>query len=181
MKRMAFCCFLLVLTGALFGCVRMAAQDGQAYQVYYLRAEDAMDQGDVLVPEARILSPETDPVEGLLSCLLEGPEEEGMTSPLPSGTAVKSWSLENGLLIVDFSERYSALSGIALTLADYSIVKTMTQLEQVDAVEIRADGDAIFYRDHQSLTESDVWSAEAEEEPEDLPESDGKAENPVDA
>ena len=169
MRRAAFCCLLLLLSGALFGCVRMAVQDGDVYQVYFLCEEENMGLGDVLVPESRILAPGTEPVSGLLDCLLEGPEEEGLSSALPGGVTIKSWNLEDGLLTIDFSARYSTLSGISLSLADYSIVKTMTQLEQVDAVEIKADGNAIFYRDHQSLTESDVWNGETETPAEEPP------------
>ena len=160
MRRFVFCCFLLMLSAALFGCVRMSAREGEAYPVYFLRSEDSMGLGDVLMPEPRVIPPDMDVIDGLLNCLLEGPEEEELTSSLPSGVTVKSWSLEDGLLIIDFSARYATLSGISLSLADYSIVKTMTQLEQVDAVEIKADGDAIFYRNHQSLTADDIWDGD---------------------
>ena len=50
--------------------------------------------------------------------------------------SLRSWTLNNGLLTVDFSSTYGTLSGIDLTLADYSVVLTLTQLEEVETVMI---------------------------------------------
>ena len=95
-------------------------------------------------------------VEGLLNSLLSGPSEEGLLRTIPDGVTLRGWTLENGLLTVDFSSRYGSLSGIALTLADYSVVLTLTQLDTVDTVMITAEGDLLSYRDHQRLTAADV-------------------------
>ena len=92
--------------------------------------------------------------------LLEGPESEELTSPFPAGVTLRGWELKDGVVTVDFSARYAALSGVALTLADYSVVDTLCQLETVDAVEITADGDRLTYRDHQRMTASDAWTLE---------------------
>ena len=58
----------------------------------------------------------------------------------------------------------STLSGIDLILADYSIVLTLTQLEEVEAVMITVEGQVISYRDHQRLTPEDVRSAVLQDE-----------------
>ena len=164
---------LLILAGLTLlsaaGCVR-AGREGPAFSVYYLSEE--VDRDLVLTPEERTLPEGTDPVDGLLALLLEGPESEELTSPIPSGVVLRGWELEDGVLTVDFSARYAALSGVALTLADYSVVDTLCQLEYVDAVEITADGDYLTYRDHQRMTAEDAWSLEepdesGEETPED--------------
>ena len=150
--------WLLLLSAA--GCVR-AGREGPAYEVYYLSEE--LDRDLALAPEERTLPEGMDPVEGLLTLLLEGPESEELTSPIPAGVTLRSWTLEDGVLTVDFSARYAALSGIALTLADYSVVNTLCQLPEVEAVEITADGDYLTYRDHQRLTARDTWSLEEED------------------
>ena len=49
------------------------------------------------------------------------------------------------------SEAYSGLSDISLTLADYSIVLTLAQLEEVVSVEIQAPAYFANYRSHQIL------------------------------
>lgn len=155
---LALACLTLL---AAAGCVR-AAREGPAYSVYYLSEE--VDRDLALVAEERRLPEGTDPVEGLLAALLEGPESEELISPLPTGVTLRGWKLEEGVLTVDFSARYAVLSGVALTLADYSVAATLCQLEGVEAVEITADGDYLTYRDHQRLTPADTWTVETEEE-----------------
>lgn len=149
---------LFLLTAA--GCVQ-ATVEGTVYQVYFLSEEVERDLA--LVPEGRTLPEGEDPIEALLDILLEGPESEELTSPFPAGVTLRGWTLEDGVVTVDFSARYAALSGVALTLADYSVVDTLCQLETVDAVEITADGDRLTYRDHQRMTASDTWTLEEAE------------------
>lgn len=157
---------LILLTAT--GCVR-ATQEEPGYPVYFLPQE--MRQGQALVSESRILPKDADPIEDLLTCLLEGPESEDLTAAIPTGVTLKEWHIRNGLLTVDFSGRYGSLSGIALTLADYSVVRTLTQLDQVDSVEITADGEFLSYRDHQRMTAADTWSGQDPPEEETEPET----------
>jgi germination protein M len=51
--------------------------------------------------------------------------------------------LENGKLSLDLSGEYATLSGVQLTIANYCIALTMTQLDQVNAVSITADGESM--------------------------------------
>ncbi len=167
MRRLLLLALTCLILFSAAGCVR-AGREGPVDSVYYLSEEVERDL--VLTPEERTLPEGTDPVEGLLTLLLEGPESEELTSPIPAGVTLRSWQLEDGVLSVDFSARYAAMSGVALTLADYSVVCTLCQLEGVDAVEITADGDYLSYRDHQRMTAEDAWSLEepaGEEGPED--------------
>ena len=51
------------------------------------------------------------------------------------------WDEERpGVFLVNLSEQYGALADISLSLADYSIVLTLSQVEGVEAVEITAGG-----------------------------------------
>lgn len=150
----------LLLTLGLTGCLEQ--EQGTAYAVYYLnRAEGAEN---ALASEKRTLPQDTQPVEGLLQLLLTEPQSEVLEKAIPDGVRVRKWSIHNGLLTVDFSSAYASLSGIDLTLADYSVVLTLTQLEEVDTVMITADGEMLAYRDHQRLTAEDAWSALSPEE-----------------
>jgi hypothetical protein len=54
------------------------------------------------------------------------------------------------------SEQYSDLTDISLTLADYCIVLTLTQLEGVESVEIVSTSYSASYRSHQILTAEEV-------------------------
>ena len=92
--------------------------------------------------------------EALLSALLAGPEQAGLVSPFPRGVAMQQWSWDEerpGVLLVDLSEQYGALADVSLSLADYSIVLTLSQVEGVEEVEITAGGRKVSYRSHQLL------------------------------
>lgn len=147
-----YLCLMLPLL-FLTACGVTKGQEG-AYQVYYRTQEGV----SALAAEARCLPAGcSDPVEGLLALLLAGPEGEDLERAIPNSVTLRSTSLENGLLTVDFSSRYASLSGIDLTLADYSIVQTLSQVEGVEAVMITAEGEPIPYRDHQRLTAAEAW------------------------
>ena len=151
MRRRLLPLLLLALL-LLPGCTGQSPEE-TGYDVYFLSksgGEAALDA------EVRTLQPEEDPVEGLLGLLLAGPEGENLRRTIPEGVTLRSWTLENGLLTVDLSGRYGSLSGVALTLADYSVVLTLTQVEGVEAVTVTAEGEQIPYRDHQRLTARDV-------------------------
>lgn len=147
------------LFGALALLLLAACRGGQgaerSYPVYFRTLEGE----EALAAELRTLPPGTDPARGLLDCLLEGPETEGLKRTIPTAVSVRAFALESGVLEVDFSSRYASLSGIDLTLADYSVVRTLSQLEEVETVVITVDGQFLPYRDHQHLTVADAWFA----------------------
>lgn len=145
---------VLLLTLGLSGCLEQ--EQGTVYDVYY--RNQAEGEENALAAEKRTLPQDTEPVEGLLQLLLDEPQSEDLEKAIPEGVRVRKWSIHNGLLTVDFSSAYASLSGINLTLADYSVVLTLTQLEEVDTVMITADGEMLAYRDHQRLTAEDAWS-----------------------
>ncbi|WP_251317088.1 GerMN domain-containing protein [Flintibacter muris] len=106
--------------------------------------------------------------EELLAALLAGPTQDGLTSPFPRGVTLQRcrWDEERpGILLVDLSEQYGALADISLTLADYSIVLTLSQLQGVEGIEITAGGRQVSYRSHQQLSseEAVLWDELAEE------------------
>ena len=106
-------------------------------------------------------------IPSLLSALLAGPplEETGLVAAIPSGTRVLSWSLDNRVIDLELSAAYAKLVGIDLTLADYCITLTLTQLPGVDGVRITANGGGQSYRDRQALYPEDVLFSGAEEVP----------------
>ena len=106
--------------------------------------------------------------EALLAALLAGPTQEGLASPFPRGVALRrcAWDEERpGVLLVDLSEQYGALADVSLSLADYSIVLTLSQAEGVESVEITAGGRRVSYRSHQTLSaqEALLWDETAVE------------------
>ena len=57
---------------------------------------------------------------------------------------------------MDLSSRYRLLSGVALSLADYAITLTLTQLPEISVVNITVRGQQLAYRDRQNFTAGDV-------------------------
>ena len=70
-------------------------------------------------------------VEELVAALLAGPTQEGLVSPFP--------------------QQYGGLADVSLTLADYCLVLTLSQIEGVDTVQIQSAGHTYHSRSHQTL------------------------------
>lgn len=100
--------------------------------------------------------------EALLAALLNGPTQEGLYTPFPKGVALRQCDWDEarpGVLLVNLSEQYEALADISLTLADYCIVLTLSQVEGVETIEITTEGRHVSYRSHQLLAseEAVLW------------------------
>ncbi len=99
---------------------------------------------------------------GLMHALLAGPTDETLTSPFPKGLVLETWNWDQkhlGNLQLRLSEQYSGLTDISLTLADYCIVLTMSQIPNVETVEILSGGYSATYRSHPLLRpeEAVLW------------------------
>ena len=132
-------------------------EEQEGLQLYFLTGGDEL-HGPALGSES-FLGPANPGPEELVLALLRGPGDENLESPFPAGVTLQSveWDeTQPGNLRVYLSEQYSSLSDISLTLADYSIVLTLSQLEEVESVVILADGHAIRYRSHQRLRADEV-------------------------
>ena len=139
----------LALTVFCAGCMPGAAKDGPAEgeaAVWFLAGENGTE-GAALAPEFRPLSQEGAEGEALLKLLFTGPEELGLSSPFPQGTALKGFRLDGDLALVDLSEAYGGLSGVDLTLADGCITLTLCQLPGVDRVYLTVEGSPRPFRD----------------------------------
>ncbi|NLF34378.1 MAG: GerMN domain-containing protein [Clostridiales bacterium] len=148
---------------ALFVCLLTACQAGHSgslpssgeVQVYFA-VWDAATAQLAVGAERRTLPGGTAPVEALADLLLEGPFSDTLASPIPADVILRDWSLREGILRLNFSEQYGGLSGIDLTIADYCITLTMSQLPGVSTILISVEGKLIPFRHHQSLLASDV-------------------------
>ncbi|MDD6746267.1 MAG: GerMN domain-containing protein [Bacteroidales bacterium] len=165
MKRKWMLLFLAlcVLTAGLAGCGGRAPEKQGEY-VLYFAAGSGEKHGPALRTEnyTGSLSGEggtvPTPAE-LVRALLAGPAAEDLRSPFPKGITMNRCEFDPdhpGHLKVSLSERYGELTDISLTLADYAIVLTLSQLENVESVEIISGGYAASYRSHQVLTASEA-------------------------
>lgn len=79
--------------------------------------------------------------------LLSGPQDEELSSIIPEGTQLRSVQMEDGVCVVDFSSEF--ISGMPVNeesqlLVIYSIVDTLGNLEPVEAVRFRVEGEDLL-------------------------------------
>ena len=153
----------LLLAAALLtsGCAYAALTGPNTYDLYFREADlEAAVGNDALQPvPIQLKGDRKDPEElaaALLERLLEGPVEESLRSTIPQGTTLLGVTVDQGQATVDLSAAYGTLSGVALTLADYAITFTLTQLEEVSAVKITVAGQELAYREEQVFHARDV-------------------------
>ena len=152
---------LLCAAALLSGCARGGeSQQGTAYSLYFLEADlESVPGGDALRAETVYLEEDlgtTALAEALVERLLEGPSDATLENPIPAGTSLLSLELNGAYAKVDLSSNYRSLSGVAVTLADYAITLTLTQLPQIAIVSITVRGQDLAYRDTQTFTARDV-------------------------
>ena len=152
MKRTVQILLILALAVLCASCEGAETKSGQSPVLYFL-AGSRTGHGPALDTEPYGGGDSPDPGD-LMLALLNGPYKEGLTSPFPKGVSLQSWdwdSKREGNLRVRLSEQYGGLADISLTLADYCIVLTLSQVEGVESVEINSAGYASNYRSHPLL------------------------------
>lgn len=103
---------------------------------------------DELVPEGRLVDVKlllNEPYKTLMQFLIDGPKNEKLEKLIPNGTVLNKVELKNDILYVDLSKEFienheGGEQKESNTI--YSIVNTMTQLTEVNAVKILIDGEA---------------------------------------
>ena len=145
--RRVLCALCLTAALALSGCGPSGGDSG----VLLYFCTDAQTHHGPAIQSQPYTGPSGPGVEELVNALLAGPTQDGLTSPFPQGLSLQSWDLEDGLLTSNFSEQYGGLADISLTLADYCLVLTLSQVEGVDTVQIQSAGHTYHSRSHQTL------------------------------
>ena len=149
----------LLAFAACAGSVQEDEENG--YALYFLSDLDTSGGGDAIAASSLRFTPDEamsteDCVRALMELLLAGPDEATLHSPIPEGTALRSLSVSGRRARVDLSAPYARLSGIDLSLADYCITLTLSQLPNVNAVSITANGSELPYRKTQVLLSADT-------------------------
>ena len=160
MKRKLFvAALLLCAVFALTACAQKARLPQGNYHLYLLSQAETASGGDAIVEYPIEIADEgcdtQELAQKLLEALLQGTADAQYLSPFPSGTQLQELSISGKRAYVDFSANYGRLSGIDLSLADYCVALTLTQLDGVNAVTITANGHDIPYRKTQMLTAAD--------------------------
>ena len=157
---------LIVLTAlalvllALAGC-GVVQKEQEGLRLYYAASLDTHRGGDAIdsVTIAWDELPQGDQVaraESVLALLMGACQEKGFQSPIPAGTTLRSVTIIGGTACVDFSGSYGQLSGMALTIADYCVALSLTQLDGIYAVRITVNEQELAYRDNDLFLAGDV-------------------------
>lgn len=156
---------LLLVTGCAYAAI---SEQTAPYDLYFREAEleDAAGEDALRTESIRL---EREPgttrelAEMLIRKLLDGPTDESLKSTIPDGTSLLSLEIQLGRAIVDLSSAYGTLSGVELTLADYAITLTLTQLTDISSVKITVQGQELAYREKQVFKERDVLMSPQED------------------
>ena len=110
---------------------------------------------NILVPEARSIDVKEltkEPYNTLMNLLLEGPKNEKFEKTIPEGTKINKIELKSNILYLDLSKEFieNHKGGVeAESSSIYSIVNTLTQLNEVEAIKIQIDGkDDVAFKDN---------------------------------
>lgn len=152
MKK-TLCLLLALALAALSGCSgqQTAKQDFLLYYAAPFQSDGAALQGESW-PDA----PEQPDPAQVVDRLLQSPQDPQLEPLFPPELRLLGWTLEDGLLTLVFSEEYSALSGISLILANFSLVLTLTQLDAVEQVTVTVEGAPLPEGSGQGLSPSDL-------------------------
>lgn len=169
MKRIVAGLLILVLTASGCAYAAVTRQEEAAYQIYFREADlsdapggDALRAETVYLNEVQQKSV-SQVAQALLEKLLAGPMDETLVNTIPAGTTLLSLELDGARALVDFSSAYSTLSGVELTLADYAIALTLTQLPEIASVSITVRGKELAYRTTQRFSPRDVLLSSTED------------------
>lgn len=131
------------------------SREGNAYELYYVNNEETK----IVSREYRTeTTDETLLLEELLGQLAVISERLEYETPLAKEFTLMGHTLDNGLLTLDFDERYKDLRGAREVLVRASIVRTVTQLKQVESVAFTVKGEQLM---DQSGTAIGVMNAES--------------------
>ena len=116
---------------------------------------------NTLMPEARTIDVKElikDPYTILMNLLISGPKNERLESVIPEGTKINKIEIKNNILYIDLSKEFieNHKGGVeAESTTIYSVVNTLTQLNEVEGIKIIIDNEenkafkdnAITFRD----------------------------------
>lgn len=99
-----------------------------------------------LEPEARLIDVKTlveDPYNTIINLLLNGPKKENLEKTIPEGTKINEMKLKENTLIIDFSNEFIENNSEEIEDKEIidSIVKTFTELTEVDSIKILINGE----------------------------------------
>lgn len=159
-----FTCIVLALL--LAGCSGSPEEERQMHLFY--PAAEFKAGGDVLQSQAIDWSQWEEQeaerqVREVVRLLMNTDGGLDFSSPIPQGTQLLQCSVSGGVAVLDFSGAYWRLSEFDLTVADYCITLTASQIPGVRRIQILVEGESLSGEQGQALTTGDVLLTSSED------------------
>lgn len=142
MRKLIAIIFILLMIMVLGACDKKEndniTSDESVIDLYYI---DTKTSGIVSESYPMQATTKEEQVSELLNALKQGPKNMVYKSALPDNVVVKeSYFNKDGRLTINFESSYSELSGIPEVLCRATIVKTLSQIAEVEYIEFIVNG-----------------------------------------
>lgn len=155
MMKKLLCLVLAVLTVLSAAGCGNTEETVEGLLLYTLTGAEMRPGGDIItasvVPWDELPDERSEQAKAVMELLMQSED-----SPLPMGTLLRSVEIAGSTAYVDLGGAYTTLSGMDLTIADYCITLSLTQLTGVYAVRIMAEGRESHRRAKQVLLAGDA-------------------------
>lgn len=132
--------FVVLFLGEGCGKEEENSEEVVDYQVYYLNK----DETKVVATDYRTTVDKTEKqIDKMIDLLSEQPKDIGLKAPINDQIQILSYHYSNFMLVINFGDRYYAMEPITEVLTRAAIVRTMTQIEDVNYVVFHVDGQAL--------------------------------------
>ena len=161
MKRSLCIWLALCLALCAAGCGDPHAPEGATLALYCPAEAASVGGGDILTTVSvdwneQVSLAAEEQSRAAVELLLGGCTEPAFASPVPPGTRLLGCTALGRTVTVDLSAAYGQLSGMELTVADYCLVLTLTQIPGVHIVRILVEGRELPYRASNTLLAGDA-------------------------
>lgn len=141
MKRIMTVFFLLICLAMLAACGEEQVDQTKVYSVYYVSNSETKIEMHEYYMVAEELEAQ---VAELLTALATTPAKLEYKAPLGMGFQVQSVEINMGKVHLDMTEGYNDMSVTTEVLVRAAIVRTLTQLNQVNFVSITVNGNPLL-------------------------------------
>lgn len=134
----------VTLSACLIGLSACGSQEppqANSYNIYYVSNSETKVETRPYIMQSNLSKGQLDE---LISCLSTMPDKLEYKAPLAMGFNVLSVELEDGRVELDVSADYKKLSAIQEVLVRAAIVRTLTQLQDVDYVNMTVEGEPLY-------------------------------------
>ena len=140
MKKINILLFSLVCCFILAACGNEKKEEGLNVRIYYLDNKET-----TLMHENHILEGETtkEQIVEILTLLGTTPENKEMKPSISGGINIVNFAYEDNIVTVSIGSKYSELSKTTSILTRAAIVKSLTQLDEVDGVNLTIEGEPL--------------------------------------